>query len=158
VHVIRNSTKYVGYKNKKEFCADLKAVYCAPTEEAAMTEFGRLEGKWNEQYPLAVTSWERNWDRISAMYQFTPEIRKLIYTTNPIEGFHRQLRKVTKNRGVFPDDESVFKLLYLATQEVTRKKGEALPTPFWTQKVRGWNSILAQLAIHFGERVTTYLE
>ena len=149
MHVIRNSVKYVGYKNKKEFCADLKAVYCAPTEEAAMTAFETLEQKWDKQYPLAVSAWERNWDRISAMYQFTPEIRKLIYTTNPIEGFHRQLRKVTKNRGVFPDDESVLKLLYLATQEVVRK---------WTQRVREWNSILAQLAIHFGERVTQYLE
>jgi transposase-like protein len=136
VHVIRNSVKYVGYKIKKEFCADLKAIYQAPTEEAAMTAFETLDEKWGKQYPLAVSVWERNWDRISAMYQFTPEIRRLIYTTNPIEGFNRQLRKVTKNRGVFPDDDSVLKLLYLATQEVVRK---------WTQRVQNWNSILAKL-------------
>lgn len=147
VHVIRNSVKYVGYKNTKEFCADLRTVYKAPTEEAALTAFDAQ--KWGKQYPLAVSAWERNWDRISAMYQFTPEIRRLIYTTNPIEGFNRQLRKVTKNRGVFPDDDSVLKLLYLATQEVVRK---------WTQRVSNWNAILAQLAIHFGERVTKYLE
>ena len=82
------------------------------------------------------------------MFQFTPEIRKLIYTTNPVESFHRQLRKVTKNRGVFPDDQSVLKLLYLAPQDIVKK---------WTAKLRNWNQILAQLSIHFGERVTKYL-
>jgi transposase-like protein len=134
--------------NSKEFCADLKTIYKAPTEEAALTAFEALDEKWGKQYPLAVSAWERNWYRIAAMYQFTPEIRRLIYTTNPIEGFNRQLRKVTKNRGVFPDDDSVLKLLYLATQEVVRK---------WTQRVANWNAILAQLAIHFEERVTNYL-
>jgi putative transposase len=82
------------------------------------------------------------------MFDFTPEIRQLIYTTNPIESFHRQLRKVSKNRGVFPDDDSVLKLLYLATSEITRK---------WTMRIKDWNSILAQLAIHFGDRVTGYI-
>lgn len=91
VHVIRNSIKYVGYKNTKEFCADRRSVYQAPTEEAALTAFDTLDEKWGEQYPLAVSVWERNWDRIAAMYQFTPEIRRLIYTTNPIEGFNRCL-------------------------------------------------------------------
>ena len=126
----------------------MKAIYTAPTEEAALTAFETLERKWGKKYMLAVNVWERNWDRISTMYQFTPEIRTLIYTTNPIESFHRQLRKVTKNRGVFPDDNSLLKLLYLATQDVTRK---------WTMKIRNWNQILAQLAIHFSERVTKYL-
>ena len=148
VHVIRNSVKYVGHKHKKEFCADLKQIYNAPTEESALIAFEELSDKWRNQYALAVDVWERNWDRISTMFEFTPEIRTLIYTTNPIESFHRQLRKVTKNRGVFPDDNSVLKLLYLATQEVTKK---------WTMVLRGWNQILAQLAIHFGERVERYL-
>ncbi len=148
VHVIRNSIKYVGYRHKKEFCADLKAIYTAPTEEAALMAFETLESKWGKKYMLALNVWERNWDRISTMFEFTPEIRTLIYTTNPIESFHRQLRKVTKNRGVFPDDNSLLKLLYLATQDVTRK---------WTMKIRNWNQILAQLAIHFEERVTQYL-
>ena len=156
VHVIRNSIKYVGYRHKKEFCADLKAIYTAPTEEAALTAFETLERKWGKKYMLAVSVWERNWDRISTMFQFTPEIRTLIYTTNPIEsdwkesrrGFHRQLRKVTKNRSVFPDDNAVLKLLYLATQDVTRK---------WTMKLRNWNQIRAQLPIHFETRVTQYL-
>ena len=148
VHVIRNSIKYVGYRHKKEFCADLKAIYTAPTEEAALMAFEMLEKKWGKKYMLAVNVWERNWDRISTMFEFTPEIRTLIYTTNPIESFHRQLRKVTKNRGVFPDDNALLKLLYLATQDVTRK---------WTMKIRNWNQILAQLVIHFEERVTMYL-
>lgn len=146
VHVIRNSTKYVGYKYKKEFCADLKAIYQAPTEEAALNAFETLEGKWGKKYPLAVNVWERNWNRISAMFEFTPEIRQLIYTTNPIESFHRQLRKVTKNRGVNTSDDSVLKLLYLATQEVVRK---------WTIRIRDWNLILAQLAIHLSSCPST---
>ena len=121
IHVIRNSIKYVGYKDKREFCDDIKGIYRAPTEEAALTAFEKLEEKWSGQYLLAVNVWERNWERIATMFQFTPEIRRLIYTTNPIESFHRQLRKVTKNRGVFPDDQSVLKLLYLATQDIVKK-------------------------------------
>lgn len=148
VHVIRNSIKYVSYKHKKEFCSDLKAIYHAPTEDAALTAFDRLESKWADKYMLAVNVWERNFNRISTMFAFTPEIRRLIYTTNPIESFHRQLRKVTKNRGVFPDDNSVLKLLYLATEQVSKK---------WTLSIKDWNSILAQLAIHFKERVMQYL-
>ena len=97
VHVIRNSVKYVGYQNKKEFCADLRTIYQAPTEEAALTAFETLEQKWGEQYPLAVSRWDRNWDRISAMYQFTPEIRRLIYTTNPIDVAPRQHRTTRKH-------------------------------------------------------------
>ena len=96
--------------------------YTAPTEEAALTAFETLERKWGKKYMLAVGVWERNWDRISTMFEFTPEIRTLIYTTNPIESFHRQLRKVTKNRGVFPDDNSLLKLLYLATQDGSRAR------------------------------------
>jgi transposase-like protein len=98
---LSQSLKYVGYFTLKAFAADLRAIYQAPTEDAAWSAFEQLDAKWGEKYPLAVTVWERNWDRISAMFAFTPEIRQLIYTTNPIESFHRQLRKVTKNRGVF---------------------------------------------------------
>ena len=148
VHVIRNSSKYVAYKHKKAFCADLKPIYRAPTEEAALEAFDALEKKWGDKYQLAVDTWQRNWQRLSTMYQFSPEIRRLIYTTNPIESFHRQLRKVTKNRGLFPNDESLLKLLYLATQGAIRK---------WTMKIQNWNQILAQLAIHFQQRLTPYL-
>lgn len=152
----RNSTKYVSYKDRKAFCAYLKPIYTAPTEEAALLAFEALETEWGEKYQLAVDTWQRNWERISTMYQFSPEIRRLIYTTNPIESFNRQLktlhlrvlRKVTKNRGVFPNDESVLKLLYLAVESITRK---------WTMKLQNWNLILAQLVIHFDQRGTSYL-
>jgi len=120
VHVIRNSTKYVSHKDRKAFCADLKPIYTAPTEEAALEAFEQLENKWGQKYQLGVETWQRNWDRISAMFGFSPEIRRLIYTTNPIESFNRQLRKVTKTRGVFPSDDAVLKLLYLATQDIVR--------------------------------------
>ena len=148
VHVIRNSLKYVSYQDRKEFSKWLKSIYQAPTEEAALASLEELKEQWLDDYPLAVGVWERNWDRIRTMFRFTAEIRRLIYTTNPIESYNRQLRKVTKNRSLFPTDTSVLKLLYLATCEITRK---------WTMKMKHWNRILAQLSIHFGERVTEYL-
>jgi len=148
VHVIRNSLKYVSYKDKKAFSRIMKSVYQAPTEEAALTALDELKKEWGDKYPLAVGIWERNWDRIRTMFRFTEEIRRLIYTTNPIESFHRQLRKVTKNRSLFPTDTAVLKLLYLATQDIIKK---------WTAKVKHWDRILAQLSIHFGERVVKYL-
>lgn len=148
VHVIRNSLKYVSYKDKKAFCADMKSIYKAPTEEAAQMALEELKNKWGEKYLLAVSVWERNWNRIKTMFDYTEEIRTLIYTTNPIEAFHRQLRTVTKNKGMFPSDTAVLKLLYLATQEVIKK---------WTMKLRDWNKIIAQLSIRFEERVMKYL-
>ena len=148
VHVIRNSLKYVSYQDRKAFSGVMKGIYKAPTEEAAMLAMDELKKEWGDKYLLAVNVWDRNWDRIRTMFGFTEEIRRLIYTTNPIESFYRQLRKVTKNRGVFPTDSSALKLLYLATQEVTKK---------WTMKMTHWNKILAQLSIHFGERIREYL-
>ena len=148
VHVIRNSLKHVSYKDKKAFCSDMKSIYQAPTEEAALMALDELKAEWGDRYLLAVNTWERNWDRIRTMFQFTEEIRRLIYTTNPIESFHRQLRKVTKNRSLFPTDTAALKLLYLATQEVLKK---------WTMKLKNWSGILAQLSIHFGERIREYL-
>ena len=148
VHVIRNSLKYVSYKDRKAFSKTMKGIYQAPTEEAALMALDELKQEWGDKYILAVGVWERNWDRISTMFQFTQEIRTLIYTTNPIESFHRQLRKVTKNRSMFPTDTAALKLLYLATCEVLKK---------WTIKLRKWNMILAQLSIHFGDRLQGYL-
>ena len=148
VHVIRNSLKHVSYKDKKAFSSDMKSIYQAPTEEAALMALDELKGEWGDRYLLAVNTWERNWDRIRTMFRFTDEIRRLIYTTNPIESFHRQLRKVTKNRSLFPTDTAALKLLYLATQDVLKK---------WTMKLRNWSGILAQLSIHFGERIQEYL-
>ena len=127
----------------------MRAIYQAPTEEAALEAFSQLEEKWSSEYRLAVNVWERNWQRISTMYQCTPEIRRLMYTTNPIESFHRQLRKVSKNRSVFPDDSALLRLLYLATEQVAEK---------WTMPIREWQRILDQLAIHFEERIKPYLE
>ncbi|MBD3183421.1 IS256 family transposase [Candidatus Poribacteria bacterium] len=138
VHVIRNSLKYVSYKDRKAFSKTMKGIYQAPTEEAALMALDKLKQEWGDRYILAVGAWERNWDRI----------RTLIYTTNPIESFHRQLRKVTKNRSMFPKDTAALKLLYLATCEVVKK---------WTIKLRKWKMILAQLSIHFGDRIQGYL-
>ena len=148
VHVIRNSLKYVSNDDMQEFSRDAKSIYKAPTEEAALLALDELKQEWSEEHPLAVNVWERNWDRISTMFRFTEEIRRLIYTTNPIESVHRQLRKVTKNRSIFPSDTAVLKLLYLAAQNVVKK---------WTVRIPHWNKILAQLSIHFGERVEKYL-
>ena len=148
VHVIRNGMKYVSYKDMKEFAKDAKSIYQTPTQEAALKGLNALKEKWSEKYPLAVNVWEKNFDRISTMYQFTPEIRRLIYTTNPIESFNSQLRRKTKNRNVFPNDTAIFKLLYLAVIEIKKK---------WVMKMKDWNQILQQLKVHFGERVSEYL-
>jgi putative transposase len=146
VHVIRNSLKYVSYKDRKAFIRTMKGI--SPTEEAALMALDELKQEWGDKYILAVGAWERNWDRIRTMFGFTQEIRTLIYTTNPIESFHRQLRKVTKNRSMFPTDTAALKLLYLATCEVLKK---------WTIKLRKWNMILAQLSIHFSDRIQGHL-
>ncbi|MCD6600118.1 MAG: transposase [Dehalococcoidia bacterium] len=107
-----------------------------------------LKAAWGEKYPIAVGVRDRNLGRIRTMFRFTPEIKRLIYTTNAIKGYHRQLRKVTRNRSLFPTDTAMLKLLYLATQDILKK---------WTMKIKHWNQILAQLSIHFGDRVTEYL-
>ena len=143
VHQIRNSTKYVSYKHRKEFCADLKLVYKAPTEDAALMEFEKFKEKWNSQYSISIKSWENNWEELATFFKYPEEIRRMIYTTNAMESYNRQLRKVTKNRSIFPSDEALFKMLYLATIDTTNK---------WTQNVRCWATILGQLAIHFEER------
>ncbi len=148
VHVIRNSLKYVSYEDRKEFSKWLKSMYQAPTEEAALASLDKLKERWGDEYPLAVGVWDRNWNRIRTMFRFSAEIRRIIYTTNPIESYNRQLRKVTKNRSLFPTDMSVLKLLYLASQDILKK---------WTMKIKHWNKILAQLSIHFKERVEEYL-
>ena len=147
IHQIRNSTKYLSYKDRKEFCNDLKRVYQATTETEALGELYILEDKWGCQYLISVKSWRNNWDEISAFLKYPPEIRKMIYTTNAIESYNRQLRKVTKSKSVFPTDESLMKMLYLATMDIEKK---------WTQRYRGWPMILAQLSIHFEDRLKNY--
>lgn len=144
IHQIRNSIKYISYKNKKEFMRDLKQVYKAPTEEIALAQLDSLKEKWDVQYPMVIDSWYSNWDKLSTFFAYTEEIRKIIYTTNALEGFNRQLRKFTKAKTVFPTDDSLRKSLYLATECVMKK---------WTSPIPNWGITLAQLTIKFKERI-----
>lgn len=144
VHMIRNSIKYVGSKYQREFLADLKNVYKAPSLEAAEHHLKELQAKWGGKYPLAINPWKNNWEHVSTFFKYPEEIRRMIYTTNSVEALHRQLRKVTKNRSLFPTDEALVKILYLAIHQVTKK---------WTSPVRNWAPIISQLAIIFEGRV-----
>jgi len=148
IHMLRNSFKYISYKDLKRFAADFKAVYRAPNEEVALSELEGLKELWGKKYPYAITSWEQNWDVVSPFFQFSEDIRRIMYTTNIIEGVNRQFRKVTKTKSVFPNDSSLEKMLYLATQNVKRK---------WTQRYRNWDLVLGQLVIMYGERIQEYL-
>ena len=138
IHQIRSSTKYVSYKHIKEFVADLKLIYTSINEETAMERLIEFKEKWGREYPTAIRSWEENWDILATFFAYPPEIRKIIYTTNIIEGLHRQFRKVTKTKSIFPNDDSLRKMLYLASQNITKK---------WTMRYRNWDMILSQLEI-----------
>lgn len=143
VHQIRNSIKYVGSKNQKEFLKDLKLVYGAATKEVAETELDNLEKKWGELYPVVIKSWRDKWDLLSSYFQYTAPIRRIIYTTNIVEGYHRQVRKITKTKGVFPNDNALYKLVYLAYRNIRKK---------WTMPVPNWGLTAQQFAIKFGDR------
>lgn len=143
VHQVRNSMKYVNYKDRKAFAADLKTIYAAPNREAAEECLLFVTEKWGGKYGAAMRSWEVHWEELAVMFQFPGEIRRLIYTTNPIEGYNRQLRKVTKTKGSFPTDDAVSKILFLAQCDITEK---------WTMPLPNWAGILNQLAIFFEER------
>ncbi len=144
VHQIRNSLKYVSYKDKKEFMKDLKLVYTAETVELALAQLDIVKEKWDYKYSSVIDSWYSNWDKLSTFFNFSSGIRKMIYTTNLLEGFNRQLRKFTKIRTVFPTDESLRKSLYLATDQVMKK---------WTSPIANWGPILLQFEIIFAERI-----
>ena len=144
IHQIRNSIKYVGSSNQKIFMKDLKVVYQAMTKREAEIELDNLEQKWGEQYPIVIRSWRNNWDTLSAYFDFTEPIRRIIYTTNTVEGYHRQIRKVTKNKGVFPNDKALEKLVFLAYKNVAKK---------WTMPVSHWAKTAQQLAIRYPERL-----
>jgi transposase-like protein len=143
VHQIRNSLKYVVWADRKEFTADLRSVYQAPTREAAEENLLALSEKWGSKYAMAIRSWENNWNDLATFFDYTPEIRRLIYTTNPIEGYNRQLRKVTKSKATFSTYEAVRKLLWLVHQNIVKK---------WTMPIANWAMILNQLAIRFEGR------
>jgi putative transposase len=144
VHQIRNSTRYVSYKDIKEFIKDLKLVYQASTLELAETNLNKLEDKWKNKYPSSIKSWQDNWTQLSAYFAYPKEIRKMIYTTNSIENFNRQLRKVTKTKAAYPSDDALLKSLYLAILDITKK---------WTGPTHSWSQIANQLMIYFEGRI-----
>jgi len=144
IHQLRNSSKYVSYKDIKALMADLKAVYAAVDEQSALSALDAFAERWDKKYPKISRSWRDNWANLSTYFKYPQEVRKLIYTTNTIEGFNRQLRKVTKSKSVFPTDDSLLKMLYLAMIDITKK---------WTGRPRDWNLIYAQLAIFFEDRI-----
>ena len=144
IHQIRSSTKYVSYKDVKELMRDLKDIYKAPSEEQALRNLDEFEDKWVKKYPSCVKSWRSNWAELSAYFKYPEEVRTIIYTTNAMENFNRQLRKVTKSKSVFPSDAALMKTLYLAMFDTTAK---------WTSRIRNWDYILNHFAIYFEGRV-----
>lgn len=145
IHQIRNTTRFVSYKDIKALMADLKKVYAAIDEQTALAELENFDEKWGNKYPKIAISWKDNWANLSTYFKYPQGVRTLIYTTNVIEGFNRQLRKVTKNKGVFPTDDSLLKMLYLAMMDITKK---------WTGKRREWGQIHSQLEIFFADRLS----
>ena len=145
IHQLRNTTKFVSYKELKPLMADLKRVYAAPTEEIALAELDGFDVQWSGKYPKIAKSWEDNRANLSTYFKYLEAVRRLIYTTNVIEGFNRQLRKVTKSKMVFPSDESLLKILYLAMMDITKK---------WTGHRQDWGQIHSQLEIFFEERLS----
>ena len=144
VHQVRNTVKYVSHADRKKMCADLKTIYTAPTESAGFSALEEVKKNW-PQYGLALRSWETNWAELSTFFAYPEEIRKIIYTTNAIEGLNRQFRKVTKTTTIFPHDQSLLKLLWLAQKDITKK---------WTVTVHNWGKIIAQFAVFFPERIS----
>ena len=143
VHVIRNSTRHLSYRDRRNFTKDLKSVYTAIDEVAALDALEELDKKWGEKYHMAIKPWRENWDDISTMFEYPGEIRRLIYTTNAIESFNRQLRKVTKSKTIFPTNDSLLKMLYLASMDITKK---------WSKRIKNWALIINQLSIIFEGR------
>ena len=142
IHQIRSSMKYIPYKDRKAFIADLKGVYTAVNEEIAMDNLLAMKDKWGNKYPNAIKSWEDNWDNLSTFFAFPGNIRKIIYTTNVIESLNSQFRKITKTKLIFPNDDSLMKMLYLAVERVARK---------WTRAYADWDLVINQLNIIFSD-------
>jgi putative transposase len=148
IHVIRNTLRYISWKDMKAFMKDLKKAYGAPTEEAASMELENLESAWGKKYPLPVKIWKQNWSLISTYFKYPEEIRRLIYTTNIVEAVHRQFRKVTKSKTIFPNDEALKKMLYLAYRDLSKK---------WTLPIRDWSIAISHFSVIFNDRLVNYL-
>lgn len=148
VHQIRQSLRYVASKDQKPFLKDLKMVYQAESKDLAEQNLLLLDEKWGKKYPMVLKSWQTKWDYLSAYFKYSPPVRRLIYTTNPIEGFHRQVRKYAKSKGAFTSEEALFKLIYSAIMQIKKK---------WTMPVHDWAQTISQLDIYFKDRLNVGL-
>ena len=146
--MVRNTLRYVYYKDKKSFAADLKSIYLAPTEQAGYENMQAVAEKWKEKYPAAMKRWENNWDVISPIFKFSTDVRRAIYTTNAIESLNSSYKRLNSQRSVFPSDKALLKALYLSTLQATKK---------WTQKIRNWGKIYGEFSImHPGRMPESY--
>jgi transposase-like protein len=148
VHQIRNSMKYVATKDQKAFARDLKTIYSAPTEEAALLNLEAVEETWGKKYILAMKSWRANWNQLAVFLKYPEEIRTMIYTTNAVEALHRQFRKVTKAKSLFPNDDALKKMLYLAYRDIAKK---------WNLPVRNWSIVIGHFSVMFADELQQYL-
>jgi len=144
VHMIRNSTRFVSFKERKTLCADLKQIYLAPSEKQGRDALDDFSEKWDIKYPMISKSWKSNWENLNEFFAYPPDIRKVIYTTNAIESLNFSLRKVTKNRSAFPNDDAILKIMFLALTNASKK---------WTMPIRDWGAALNQLALYFEDRI-----
>lgn len=149
VHQVRNSLRYVAWKDYKAVTADLRLVYQAPSLATAEQKLAEFAAKWGQKYPLVIESWQRNWLRLTRFFDYPAAIRKVVYTTNTVEGFHRQIRCVTKSKGAFSSETALLKVLYLTTQRILEK---------WTMPLANWGLTIQQLSILFGDRVKPHLK
>jgi transposase-like protein len=140
--------KYVASKDQKAFAASLKTIYSAPTEEAALLALGQVEETWGKKYLLAMKSWRANWNNLAVFFKYPQEIRTMIYTTNAVEALHRQFRKVTKSKSIFPNDEALKKMLYLAYRDIAKK---------WTLPIRNWPVVLGYFSVIFEQQLQSFL-
>ena len=148
IHQIRTTFKYIVSKDKKLFMRDLRMVYSAPSEKSALEELEHLNQQWGKKYPLAIKSWKENWTTLATYFEFAPEIRTIIYTTNAVEALHRQFRKVTKAKSMFPNDEALSKMLFLSYRDISKK---------WNMPAPNWPFVISQLSIIFDDRIKKFL-
>lgn len=148
IHQIRNTFKFIVSKDHKSFMQDLKTVYTAASEKIALEELDALEEAWGKKYPMAIKSWRENWTKLATYFDYAPEIRTIIYTTNAVESLHRQFRKVTKDKSMFPNDEALSKMLFLSYRDISRK---------WNMPIRNWPFVISQFSVIFEERIKKFL-